>query len=104
MAIIDINQEALDEAVKDFQQQGYEIYAKKANVANRDEVEAAMEEVVNKYGSLDILVNNAGIIRDNLLFKMTDDDWQQVMDVHVKGSFICARIKNIWWKENTAGL
>lgn len=50
-----------------------------------------MEEVVQQFGTLDILVNNAGIIRDNLLFKMTDDDWQFVMDVHLKGSFNASR-------------
>ncbi len=58
---------------------------------NREEVETAVADVVEKYGSLDILVNNAGIIRDNLLFKMSDDDWQAVMDVHLKGSFNAAR-------------
>ncbi|SET34819.1 3-oxoacyl-[acyl-carrier protein] reductase [Salinibacillus kushneri] len=91
VAIIDVNEDALNETYNEFQEKGYEIYAKKANVVNTDEVESAMEEVVSKFGSLDILVNNAGVIRDNLLFKMTDNDWEQVMDVHLKGSFNAAR-------------
>lgn len=91
VAIIDINEEALVEVEKEFKGQGYEIIVKKANVVEAEEVEAAMEEVVNSFGSLDILVNNAGIIRDNMLFKMTDSDWQMVMDVHLKGSFNASR-------------
>ena len=61
-----------------------------------EEVESAISEVVNQFGSLDILVNNAGIIRDNLLFKMTDSDWQQVIDVHLKGAFNASRAAQKW--------
>ncbi|MFC2949671.1 3-oxoacyl-ACP reductase FabG [Virgibacillus sediminis] len=91
IAILDINEEALGEAEQEFKEQGAHVLAKKANVVEADEVEAAVEDVVNSFGKIDILVNNAGIIRDNLLFKMTDSDWQQVMDVHLKGSFNAAR-------------
>ncbi|MBL4950808.1 3-oxoacyl-ACP reductase FabG [Neobacillus sp. YIM B02564] len=91
IAIIDINEEALSEARAEFREKGYEILALQANVVKAAEVEAAIEEVVNTFGSLDILVNNAGIIRDNLLFKMSDSDWDQVIDVHLKGSFHAAR-------------
>ena len=42
-------------------------------------------------GHLDILVNNAGVLRDNLLFKMTEDDWDTVLNVHLKGAFLCSR-------------
>jgi 3-oxoacyl-[acyl-carrier protein] reductase len=54
-------------------------------------VEASIKEIADTFGSLDILVNNAGVIRDNLLFKMTDSDWQTVMDVHLKGTFNAVR-------------
>ncbi|MFA1821469.1 beta-ketoacyl-ACP reductase [Virgibacillus oceani] len=91
IAVIDINDEALNEVQTAFEAKGYEIFTKKANVTQADEVEAAVKDIANKYGRIDILVNNAGIIRDNLLFKMTDDDWQQVMDVHLKGSFYATR-------------
>lgn len=91
IAIIDINEEALSATANEFKEQGYDVIAKAANVANAEEVESAMEEVVNAFGSLDILVNNAGVIRDNLLFKMQDSDWDQVMNVHLKGSFNAAR-------------
>ncbi|GAB3055472.1 3-oxoacyl-ACP reductase FabG [Virgibacillus ainsalahensis] len=91
IAILDINEEALAEAEKDFKEQGVTVLTKKANVVEADEMEVAVEEIVKTFGKLDILVNNAGIIRDNMLFKMTDSDWQQVMDVHLKGSFNVAR-------------
>lgn len=103
VAIIDINEEALGQVAAEWKEKGYEIYTKKANVVVREEVEAAMEEAVKTFGSLDILVNNAGIIRDNLLFKMTDDDWQQVMDVHLKGAFNSARAAQKYMVEQKYG-
>lgn len=89
VAIIDVNEEALNETAEEFKQ--YEIYTKIANVVDVNEVETAMKEVNDLFGSIDIVVNNAGVIRDNLLFKMTDYDWQSVMDVHLKGSFNVVR-------------
>ena len=62
-----------------------------ANVAVTAEVEAMVDEIVLRLGGLDILVNNAGIIRDNLIHKMTDDDWDAVAAVHLKGAFLCSR-------------
>ncbi|HTT78939.1 MAG TPA: 3-oxoacyl-ACP reductase FabG [Stellaceae bacterium] len=63
----------------------------KANVAEAAEVEAMVAEIVARLGSLDILVNNAGITRDNLIYRMTDEDWDAVIGVHLKGAFLCAR-------------
>ena len=61
------------------------------DVSKRDSVEAMVERTVRELGRLDILVTCAGIIRDNLLFKMTDDDWEAVIDTHLKGTFLCAQ-------------
>jgi len=61
------------------------------DVSNREAVEAMVERTVKELGRIDILVTCAGIIRDNLLFKMTDDDWDAVIDTHLKGTFLCAR-------------
>ena len=91
IAIIDINEEALQSVQSEFEEKGFDILAIQANVVNSNELESAMEQVVKEYGSLDILVNNAGIIRDNLLFKMSDNDWDQVIDVHLKGAFNTTR-------------
>lgn len=103
VAIIDINKEALNETEAEFKNQGYEVITKQANVVKGEEVEKAIEEVVQAFGAIHILVNNAGIIRDNLLFKMTDDDWQQVMDVHLKGSFNAARAAQKYMIEQKYG-
>jgi 3-oxoacyl-[acyl-carrier protein] reductase len=65
--------------------------AVRCDVTSLAEVEAAVAAAVELGGTLDILVTCAGIIRDNLLFKMTDDDWDAVVDTHLKGSFYAAR-------------
>jgi len=61
------------------------------DVSDRGSVEALVERTVAELGRLDILVTCAGIIRDNLIFKMTDEDWDAVIDTHLKGTFLCAR-------------
>jgi 3-oxoacyl-[acyl-carrier protein] reductase len=61
------------------------------DVSRRDQVEATVQRVVDAFGRLDILVCCAGIIRDNLIHKMTDEDWQAVIDTHLRGSFLCAQ-------------
>src|SRR5437870_4497770 len=66
-------------------------HAVRCDVTKRDEVEAAVEAAVEHGGSLDVLVACAGIIRDNMLFKMTDEDWDAVIDTHLKGTFYAAR-------------
>ncbi|MBP1971270.1 3-oxoacyl-[acyl-carrier protein] reductase [Virgibacillus natechei] len=103
VAIIDINEEALVKTASELTDQGYDVFSKVVNVVESDEVETAMKEVVTKFGSLDILVNNAGVIRDNLLFKMTDSDWGQVMDVHLKGAFNAVRAAQQYMVKNKYG-
>ena len=61
------------------------------DVASTASAEAAMSRVAEELGGVHILVNNAGITRDNLLFKMTDDDWDMVMNVHLRGAFVMCR-------------
>jgi 3-oxoacyl-[acyl-carrier protein] reductase len=61
------------------------------DVSDADSVQAAVDRVAAELGALHILVNNAGVTRDNLLFKMSDDDWDAVMAVHLRGSFLMTR-------------
>ncbi|MEP9364064.1 3-oxoacyl-ACP reductase FabG [Nocardioides sp. CN2-186] len=61
------------------------------DVSNTEAGESAVERVVAELGGIHILVNNAGVTRDNLLFKMTDDDWDMVMNVHLRGAFVMTR-------------
>lgn len=62
-----------------------------ADVTKTEEVNEMIQQVIKEWGQVDILVNNAGAIRDALLTKMTDEDWDFVVDLDLKGSFICAR-------------
>ena len=61
------------------------------DVTDREQVDSMVVRAVKELGRLDVLVCCAGIIRDNMLFKMTDDDWDSVIDTHLKGTFLCAR-------------
>ncbi|WP_395364483.1 3-oxoacyl-ACP reductase FabG [Streptomyces sp. YH02] len=61
------------------------------DVTDSGQVDAAIDRTVAEYGRLDVLVNNAGVLRDNMLFMMSDDDWDTVVDVHLKGAFLCSR-------------
>jgi 3-oxoacyl-[acyl-carrier protein] reductase len=65
--------------------------AVRCDVTSHDEVEAAVAAAVEATGRLDILVTCAGIIRDNLVHKLTDEDWDAVIDTHLKGTFLCVR-------------
>lgn len=91
VAVLDINEDALKACEEEFKSKGYDIIVKKADVTLSAEVNKAVEEIVEQFGQIDILVNNAGVIRDNLLFKMEDADWDMVMNVHLKGSFNMTR-------------
>lgn len=103
VAIIDVNEEALNEASLELKDKGHTVYTKVASVTEREDVETAMAEVYEQFGSIDILVNNAGVIRDNMLFKMTDDDWLTVMDVHLKGAFFASRAAQAYMTKNSYG-
>jgi 3-oxoacyl-[acyl-carrier protein] reductase len=73
------------------------------DVTDRDQVEAMVSRTVKEYGRLDILVACAGITRDNLLYKMTDEDWDAVIDTHLKGTFLCARAAQRHMVEQKSG-
>jgi 3-oxoacyl-[acyl-carrier protein] reductase len=63
----------------------------KVNVANFQEVENSIKQIISEFGRIDILVNNAGILRDGTLVKMTSEQWQQVIDVNLTGVFNCTK-------------
>ena len=77
--------------VKAITEAGGKAVAVGCDVSKADQVTAAVERVVSGLGAPTILVNNAGVLRDNLLFKMSEDDWDTVMSVHLKGSFLMSR-------------
>jgi len=91
VVLADIDLEGCQQVAAEIEQAGSQALAIFCNVADREAVEAAVAQGVERFGRLDILVNNAGVLRDNLLFKMSDDDWETVMNVHLKGAFLCSR-------------
>ncbi len=91
IAVIDLDEAACAATVERIAAAGGRAIAVGANVADEQAVAAAVERVTAELGAPTILINNAGVIRDNLLFKMTTDDWDTVMNVHLRGSFLMAR-------------
>jgi 3-oxoacyl-(acyl-carrier-protein) reductase len=74
-----------------------------ANIVERPEVEAMFDAIKNEFGRLDILVNNAGITRDNLLVKMSEEQWDQVIAVNLKGVFNCTQFAVKMMSEQNSG-
>ncbi|MEO5981749.1 MAG: 3-oxoacyl-ACP reductase FabG [Pedococcus sp.] len=91
VAVLDLDEASCAETVAAVTGAGGRALAVGVDVAKADQVEAAVQRVADELGGPTILVNNAGITRDNLLFKMTEQDWDCVMDVHLRGSFLMTR-------------
>jgi 3-oxoacyl-[acyl-carrier protein] reductase len=81
------NIEAADALVKELNSGGIQVKAYQSNAANFDQANLLVEEVLNDFGSLDILINNAGITKDNLLMRMSEQDFDQVVEVNLKSIF-----------------
>jgi 3-oxoacyl-[acyl-carrier protein] reductase len=91
LAVVDLDEASCAGTVEAITGKGGQAIAVGADVSRRDQVEAAVAHTVAELGRLDICVNNAGVIRDNMLFKMTDDDWDTVLSVHLRGAFLCSQ-------------
>ncbi|WP_280486078.1 3-oxoacyl-ACP reductase FabG [Nocardia cyriacigeorgica] len=91
VAVIDLDELACKPVVEQIGAAGGRAIAVGADVYDEAAVTAAVERVTAELGAPTVLINNAGIIRDNMLFKMTTDDWDAVMNVHLRGSFLMTR-------------
>ena len=91
VAVADLSAERGAETVEAITKNGGRAVAFGADVSQTAEVEALVAAVVAEFGRIDILVNNAGITRDNLLFKMTDEDWDAVINVNLRSAFLMSR-------------
>ena len=87
LAIVDIMKEVADETVAEFKEKGVNAIAFGANVAKPEDANNTIKAVVEEMGRIDILVNNAGITRDTLMMRMSEADWDAVIDVNLKGTF-----------------
>jgi 3-oxoacyl-[acyl-carrier protein] reductase len=91
VGVLDLDQAACDVVASRIRDAGGRAVGVGVDVTDGDQVEAGVARVAEQLGPPVVLVNNAGIIRDNLLFKMTEDDWDAVMAVHLKGAFLMTR-------------
>jgi 3-oxoacyl-[acyl-carrier protein] reductase len=91
VAVLDLDEASAKTAVDVIESAGGRALAVGADVGDADQVAAAVERVTETLGAPTVLINNAGVTRDNLLFKMTESDWDTVMGVHLRGSFLMAR-------------
>lgn len=83
---------------------GGEAFAMGGDICQRQQVEAMVEACVDQFGGLDILVNNAGNLRDRTFLKMTDEEFDSVWQVHVKGTFACSQVAALRMKEQGRGV
>jgi 3-oxoacyl-[acyl-carrier protein] reductase len=91
VAVLDLDEGACKDTVGQITAAGGRALAVGADVADSAAVTAAVARVADELGPPVVLVNNAGVLRDNLLFKMTDDDWDTVLGVHLRGAFLMSR-------------
>jgi 3-oxoacyl-[acyl-carrier protein] reductase len=97
------NENAANEVVEAIQSMGGKAIAVKADVAQKAEAENLVNSAIDTFGRLDILVNNAGFTRPSMMITMTEDQWDQVVDIHLKGAFLCAQAAGLHMKEQKSG-
>jgi 3-oxoacyl-[acyl-carrier protein] reductase len=103
VALADIDTKGCQQVSAEIDRLGSESLVLPCNVTDSAMVQDAMAQTANRFGRLDILVNNAGVVRDNLLFKMSEDEWETVIDVHLKGAFLCSRAAQKYMVEQKYG-
>jgi 3-oxoacyl-[acyl-carrier protein] reductase len=91
IGIADVNLESAEKTAQEIMTSGVKSIAVRLDVSKQEEVARAFEIVMKEFGVVDILVNNAGITRDTVLLRMKEEDWDAVLDINLKGSFLCCK-------------
>jgi 3-oxoacyl-[acyl-carrier protein] reductase len=91
VVISDVLMDLAEETVREFHEKGYDALAVMANVTKQADVDNLVKTTLEKYQSIDILVNNAGITRDTLLVRMSEEDWDKVLAINLKGAFLATQ-------------
>ena len=97
------NEKAANEVVEAIQSIGSKAIAVKADVAQKSDAENLVKTGIETFGRLDILVNNAGFTRPAMMIKMTEEQWDEVVDIHLKGAFLCSQAAALQMKEQNSG-
>ena len=103
VALADLNEQTVTETAKALGQHGAEGLPLVCDVSDAAAVQSTVDRAASHFGRLDILVNNAGVTRDNLLFKMSDADFDTVIGVHLRGAFLCSRAAQKYMVEQKDG-
>jgi 3-oxoacyl-[acyl-carrier protein] reductase len=82
---------AIESTAEELKMAGYNVITTKGDVSKPQDVDAMFKAVLEAFGSIDILVNNAGIMKDTLMIRMSEEDWDNVLDINLKGSFLCTK-------------
>lgn len=82
---------------------GFSVEAYKVDIKNSASIDEMFAKVIATFGSVDILVNNAGITRDTLIMRMSEQDWDDVLDVNLKGTFLCCKAASKYMMKQRAG-
>ncbi len=90
-----------DEVVEEIRKMGGKAVANYDLVNDFEGARRIIQTAIDTFGKIDILVNNAGILRDKMIFNMTEDDWDKVISVHLKGTFNCTHHACVWWRQQT---
>ncbi len=97
------NQAAGEEVITAIKEMGEKAVLVKADVSKAADAEELVQKGIDEFGGIDILVNNAGLSRPAMLLKMTEDQWDQVVDIHLKGAFLCSQFAARHMKEQNKG-
>jgi 3-oxoacyl-[acyl-carrier protein] reductase len=89
-ALLDVNEETVKSVAGSLEGDKAAAYA--ADVTDMERMEGVAKEIVSEFGKVDVLVNNAGVTRDGLMLRMTEADWDLVLDVNLKGAFVCTKV------------
>ncbi|MFA5353457.1 MAG: 3-oxoacyl-[acyl-carrier-protein] reductase [Thermodesulfovibrionales bacterium] len=91
IVVVDVNREIAQETATEFEKMGVRSIALTGDVSKSADVAAIFEEAVKEFGKVEIVVNNAGITRDGLLMRMKEEDWDAVININLKGTFLCSK-------------
>src|SRR5512142_584795 len=103
VAVLDLEESAAKGTVEAIEAAGGKALAVGADVSDSEQVTAAVDRVAAELGAPTVLINNAGVTRDNMLFKMTETDWDTVMNVHLRGAFLMSRATQKYMTEAKFG-
>lgn len=91
IVLFDLDRESLNDATRLLSESGTDVLGMPVDVTSSESVNQAVDAVATQFGRIDVLVNNAGIVKDKRITKMSDEDWDSVIDVNLKSQFLCCR-------------